>query len=1605
MNRYTPLDEEGDLLIICYDSFISSMTDFVNWKKTRGINTTIVGTSTAGSTASAIKTYITNQYNANNNLTHVLLVGDVAQIPGNSFSYGSGSSGYSGYGDNAYGQIVGSDLYNDVFIGRFSASTAARVTTQATRTITYERDLTTAASWLQIGEGISRKEGASADQGEDDYQHMNNIRTDLLNYGYSTVYQRYANLTGYDGSSSTISSDINSGVGIINYTNHGFETGWGANASGYIYYTNSHVNALTNDNKLPFIWSVACLCGQYDYTSDCFAEAWMNATNSSTGEPTGAIGALMSYISQPWNPPMYGQDECVDILVESYSSNIKRTWAGTSINGLFYMLDQYGSQDQGKGTYQAWIVYGDPSLMLRTKTPQAMTVSHAGTIAPSDNSYSVTVSNGNDAVATITDADHNILGKATVSNGSATISVNGTLTAGTELTLCVFGYNKVTYLGTINVVGGTQYEITATANPSNAGTVTGGGLLYENTTCTLTAVPNSGFDFVNWNDGSTENPRSFTVTGPVTFVANFAPLTLHNITLASVTNGAISADHTTAYKNDVITLTATPASGYSLNSWVVYKTGDINTTVAVNGNSFTMPDYDITVAATFVSSQSNEITIGSTAVNTTGWALPTHVYYGYSLTQQIYTAAEVGAAGTITAISFYYLGSSSSGSASSSGSRNFSIYMSNTSASSLTSNWVDETLDHLVYSGTATFNSVGWYTFTLDTPFEYDGTSNLLLTFDDNTGSYTVSARMYFRTYSTGGDRARYIDSDSNDFDPSSATSLTSSSGSYNTTATDNNIIKVVKTTAGANAALSVSPNSLSGFSSMGGVSPSESQSVSLVGANLQDNVNVTLPSGFEASTSASGSYASTLTLTPTNGELRTMVYVRLSANANPGSITGNMAFTCGSTTVTVSLSGNVVASGATQYTITANASPAAGGTVSGAGNYYEGLTCTLNAIANTGYEFQGWSDGNTENPRSFTVTGNASYTAMFAEIPVYEITVSEVSNGSISADKSTAMLGEAVTLTANPNSGYAFDSWHVYETENVSNTVTVTDNSFAMPDFDVTVAATFAPMPQYVKVTSAPSDWSGEYLIVYEGGSLAFNGGLTTLDATGNTISVSITDNAIACNSTTQAAQFTIAKSGNNYTIKSASGYYIGRTANSNGMNTSQTTAYTNTISYSNGDVNIIGSGGAYLRYNSASSDQRFRYYKSSTYTGQKAIQLYKKVTPGVVTYTITFNANGGEGSMDSQIVNELEPAALTANAFTREGYDFVGWNTAADGTGEHYADGATVALSDDLTLYAQWSLPVSVHYYLVTSADQLVAGKTYLIVNMDSGKALGTTQNSNNRSAEDVVIDGDAIHTIDNTVCELTLGGTANAWTFFDAGWGDNGGYLYAASSTKNYLRTQEENDANGQWSIEVDSEGVATLTAQGANTRNLLRYNDANDLFSCYTDGQQDVYLFVREDPIELSEGWNWWTPTKTMSLDDLETALDGNAILINSQDGGFLRYENGGWSGTLTAIASGQMYKVKATAAVSLEIEGAYVASTEVTILPGYNWFGYTGTTTTAIATALGDFQPTNGDTIVDEDNNTATYTNGAWSSTTLTDLVPGKGYVYLSNDSGSKTISF
>ena len=110
-------------------------------------------------------------------------------------------------------------------------------------------------------------------------------------------------------------------------------------------------------------------------------------------------------------------------------------------------------------------------------------------------------------------------------------------------------------------------------------------------------------------------------------------------------------------------------------------------------------------------------------------------------------------------------------------------------------------------------------------------------------------------------------------------------------------------------------------------------------------------------------------------------------------------------------------------------------------------------------------------------------------------------------------------------------------------------------------------------------------------------------------------------------------------------------------------------------------------------------------------------------VFYTITFNANGGEGSMEPQRFEVGVDTALNANAFTREGYKFIGWNTAADGSGATYADeGAILELTGDMTLYAQWqfwngwSTDVSGKQYykdgeLQKTGWTVIDGKTYYL------------------------------------------------------------------------------------------------------------------------------------------------------------------------------------------------------------------------------------------------------------------------------------------------------
>ncbi len=783
-------------------------------------------------------------------------------------------------------------------------------------------------------------------------------------------------------------------------------------------------------------------------------------------------------------------------------------------------------------------------------------------------------------------------------------------------------------------------------------------------------------------------------------------------------------------------------------------------------------------------------------------------------------------------------------------------------------------------------------------------------------------------------------------------------------------------------------------------------------------------------------------------------------------------------------------------------------GCVSAPESAMEGTTVSITAIPDPGYMVSTYSVYRTDNPNTtVTVSSNGTFIMPGYGVTVsasfvqnnnyYDITLGNVTHGTISASVNSAKSGSIIYLTATPNNGYSLYSWYVYKTGDMNTTINMSGNSFVMPAFDVTVMATFVQgsmSGEYVKVTSAPTDWSGEYILVYEQ-STTTGYVWTGVDAVDSYVSKPISNNTIVDDGVVSVI---ISPMTGGYSIKVNGGVnngkYIYGTSGSNKINFGSNPSL-NILTMESNSVKIV-SNTSVMRFNNNASQNRFRYFQSGTYTNQQPVQLYKKTagSASIPTHTIHFNPNGGLGTMDDQIVNEFEPTALNGNAFTKSGFVFDGWNSSVDGMGDYYADGATVTLLDDLTLYAQWNqlfnvtlaqtshgsisasasqafeeteiiltatpdpcfalaqwividvqgdtinvtenqfdMPASdvivsavfcysphsfeQEYHLVTSTDQLVPGRTYLIVNVANGKALGKTQNNNNRSASSVTIENDVIYSIDNTVCELTLGTENNNWFFFDTNWGNNGGYLYAASSSNNQLKTQATNTANGQWSIVFGTNGAATIQAQGPNTRNLLKYNNSSDIFSCYASGsnQLEVCLFRRteiydypaEQTLALSTGWNWCSFSVDVTLaelqDALASALPNTSIIIQSQTQN-TRYYNGRWNGRLTSLDIAYLYKIMVSLSCEITLEGMPVnpAQHPVMIKNGANWIAFPCIESMTLTNAFAGFAA-EGDMVQSQTVNSR-YVNGRWVGQ-LTNLEPGQGYIFKSNATGNRVFYY
>lgn len=434
---YVPLVETGKMLVICPSNWQPIIQSLVDWKIRKGIEVEVVDVITAGGTASNIQAYIANKY-SNNGIAYVLLVGDAPQLP---CLYAQG-----GPSDPSLGYIMGGDSYAEVMVGRLSAETNQELQTQVDRILTYEMNPNPAGTWYSKGVVVASNQGPG-DDGEMDWEHAMNMRSDLVSFTYTDVAELYDGThpgTGDapgDPTNADLFNIFQSGIGLMTYTGHGSSTS--CSTTGL---STTDVENMTNENMLPFIWSVACVNGQFDIAGGpCFAEKFMRVEHN--GEPTGAIGTFMSSINQSWNPPMDAQDEMVDILVQSYASNIKYTLGGLSVAGCMHMNDQYGSA--GDEMTDTWHLFGDPTLNVRTATPQAMTVSHAGSMPVGISTLSVNCSFTGALVCLSMNGQ--ILGTGLVNGGIAIINFTA-ITSPDTVFVTVTGFNQLPYLGEVLII-------------------------------------------------------------------------------------------------------------------------------------------------------------------------------------------------------------------------------------------------------------------------------------------------------------------------------------------------------------------------------------------------------------------------------------------------------------------------------------------------------------------------------------------------------------------------------------------------------------------------------------------------------------------------------------------------------------------------------------------------------------------------------------------------------------------------------------------------------------------------------------------------------------------------------------------------------------------------------------------------------------------------------------------------------------------------------------------------------------------------------------------------------------------------------------------------
>ena len=292
------------------------------------------------------------------------------------------------------------------------------------------------------------------------------------------------------------------------------------------------------------------------------------------------------------------------------------------------------------------------------------------------------------------------------------------------------------------------------------------------------------------------------------------------------------------------------------------------------------------------------------------------------------------------------------------------------------------------------------------------------------------------------------------------------------------------------------------------------------------------------------------------------------------------------------------------------------------------------------------------------------------------------------------------------------------------------------------------------------------------------------------------------------------------------------------------------------NGNYNI-----EYIAEANTESTERKAYIEIYALSTDGTNDITKVITvtqaPAAEKYTVTIAADIQHGEIISIYDEYAEGTTVQLMVEPAANYGLTSWSITKDADGSdteivpvyNSEDGVYefTMPAYDITVSATFENVVT--YTRINSIDDLIVSKHYIIVGKDNGTyyAMGS-QNDNNRTAIEIEATEAKVQVPTSiSLQEFTISGDlTNNYTFYDL---DAPGFLYAASSSKNYLKTEETLDDNGKWTIEIDEEtGEATIIAQGDNSRNMMRFNSASGLFSCYSSGQQPVYLYMKENDID-------------------------------------------------------------------------------------------------------------------------------------------------------------